>query len=245
VATECFCGCGAEVPFGRRRATNLVGGQTAEQLAVIRGALDGGAEPEHAAQLADLVSRGDALVEALREVVHGTRDRKDFDKGASRAWMKEALDVRERLAKDAIAQDYAGWNALEQSELIHTGKRAAAHILDVHDTGMTVNENPRVKVRLRVEPPGEEPFEVERKVLVSRVRIPRAGERVEVVYDPDDPERFTFRVGDLADDAAAAAATPADATIEALERLARLREQGVLTDQEFAEQKRRVLGADI
>jgi hypothetical protein len=190
VATECFCGCGADVPFGRRRAANLLGGQLSDQLAVLRGAADGGTDP----QLSALVARGEPIVDALQEIVHGTRDRKDFDKDASRAWTKEALEARERLAQDAIAGDYVGWDALEQSALIHTGKRAPALLLGVRDTGMTVNNDPRVEVHLRVEPPGEEPFEVSRKVLVSRLRVPRTGERVEVVYDPDDRDRFTFRV---------------------------------------------------
>ena len=210
-------------------------------LAVLRGALERGADPQHHAQLEDLVSRGGPIVEAIREVVHGTRDRKDFDKAASSAWSHEAIDVRHRLAKDVIKADYAGWDALEQSELLTTGRTAPALLLEVTDTGMTVNDNPRVEVRLRVEPPDGEPFEVSRKVLVSRVRVPRAGERVEVVYDPADHERFTFRIADLADDAVAAAQPGDDRTIESLERLARLREQGILSDAEFEEQKRRVL----
>lgn len=43
--------------------------------------------------------------------------------------------------------------------------------------------------------------------------------------------------------AAAPAAAGQDDPVEQLERLARLKQQGVLTDDEFAEQKRRLLGA--
>ena len=239
---ECFCGCGMDVPFGRRRVANMIGDKCAEHLAVVSGALERGTDPEHSAQLSDLASRGQPILDAVREVVHGTRDRRDFDKDASRAWMKEAIEVRERLAKAAIAEDYVGWDALEQSALVATGSRAPGVLTDVRDTGTTINENPRVEVRLRVEPPGEEPFELARKLMVSRVRVPRIGERVEVLYDPDDHERFTFRVADLTDDVVTAAQPAGDPTIEALERLARLREQGVLSPEEFDAEKRRVLG---
>ena len=200
MARECFCGCGREVPFGRRRAANALGAQYAKDVALFEGAVERRADPEHEAELSALAARGRVLRDTLRDIVHGTVDRKQFDKAAGRAWMDEAGDHRLRLAKAAISDDYAGWDALEQSELIQTGKRAPAVLVTVEDTGMTINNNPRVRVRLRVEPPGEEPFELERKVLVSRVKIPRAGERVEVAYDPEDPERFTFRVADLSDD---------------------------------------------
>ena len=229
MATECFCGCGVEVPFGRRRAANAVGAQFDEQLRVLRGALERGADP---GRLAELVAGGEALRESLRGIVHGTIDRNDYDKAASRAWMKRALDERGRLAEEVAGQDYAGWNTLEQSELVHAGSRAPGVVVEVKDTGTTVNNQPRVRLRLRVQPEGEPPFEVERKLLVSRLAIPRAGERVEVAYDPDDRDRFTFRVGDLAD---------APSRLDELAKLAELRSSGVLTEEEFEAEKRRIL----
>ena len=232
MATECFCGCGVEVPFGRRRAANALGAQFDEQLRVLRGALERGADP---GRLAELVARGEALRESLRGVVHGTIDRSDYDKPASRAWMKRALDERGRLAEEVAGQDYAGWNTLEQSELVHAGSRASGVVIEVKDTGTTVNNQPRVRLRLRVQPEGEPPFEVERKLLVSRLAIPRAGERVEVAYDPDDRDRFTFRIADLAD---------APSRLDELAKLADLRSSGVLTEAEFEAEKRRILAGE-
>jgi hypothetical protein len=230
MAKECFCGCGLEVPFGRRRAANAVGAQFDEQLRVLRGALEQGAE---------LVASGEALREGLRGVVHGTIDRDDYDKSASRAWMKRALEERRRLADEVAEQNYAGWNTLEQSELVHAGRRAPAVVIEVKDTGTTVNNQPRVRLRLRVQPEGEPPFEVERKLLVSRLAIPRVGERVEVAYDPDDRDRFTFRAADLADDVARA-----PSRIDELTKLAELRSSGVLTEAEFEAEKRRILAGE-
>jgi hypothetical protein len=237
MATECFCGCGLEVPFGRRRAANAVGAQFDEQLRVLRGALERGADPGRQQPLAELVAGGETLREGLRGVVHGTIDRADYDKSASRAWMKRALDERARLADEVAEQDYAGWNTLEQSELVHAGNRAPAVVIEVKDTGMTVNNQPRVRLRLRVEPEGEPPFEVERKLLVSRLAIPRAGERGEVAYDPDDRDRFTFRGADLA-------GAGAPSRLDELAKLAELRGSGVLTEDEFEAEKRRILASE-
>jgi hypothetical protein len=239
MASECFCGCGLEVPFGRRRAANAVGARFDEQLRVFRGALERGADPGRRQFVSELVVSGEALRESLRGVVHGTIDRKDYDKPASRAWMKRALEERRRLADEVAAQDYAGWNTLEQSELVHAGRRAPAVVIEVKDTGTTVNNQPRVRLRLRVEPEGEPSFEVERKLLVSRLAIPRVGERGEVAYDPDDRERFTFRVDDLADHVAGA-----PSRLEELAKLAELRSAGVLTGDEFEAEKRRILAGD-
>lgn len=239
MARECFCGCGLEVPFGRRRAANALGASFDEQLRVLRGALERGADPARQQPLAELVASGQALRDDLRGVVHGTIDRDDYDKSASRAWMKRALDERGRLADEVAGQDYAGWNTLEQSELVHAGSRAPGVVIEVKDTGTTVNNQPRVRLRLRVQPEGEPPFEVERKLLVSRLAIPRAGERVEVAYDPDDHDRFTFRVADLANDGAGE-----PSRLDELAKLAELRGSGVLTEDEFEAEKRRILAGE-
>jgi hypothetical protein len=68
------------------------------------------------------------------------------------------------------------------------GIEAAATILAVGDTGVTLNKNPYVKLRLRVEPIGMAAYEAEVKAMVSRVAIPRPGDGVRVKFDPDKPE---------------------------------------------------------
>ncbi len=240
MAKACFCGCGLDVPFGRRRVANELGETYDEHLAIFRGALERSVlQPAEESELRELVAAGGPLRDGLRDVVHGTLDRKDFDKSSGRAWLKRAIDVRGRMAEQLIAEDYAGWNAHEQAELVHAGSHAPAVVIAVDDTGMTVNNDPRVRVRLRVEPDGEPPFEVERKVLVSRVAIPRTGERVTVHYDPEDRSRFTFRNADLADGSAAGAPS----RLDDLAKLGELRAGGVLTEAEFESEKRRILSA--
>jgi hypothetical protein len=156
--------------------------------------------------------------------------------------------------------------------LVEHGSRGVGVVLSVEDTGMSVNDNPRVRMRFRVEPlDGSPPFEAEKKRVVSRVQIPRAGERYPVWYDPSDPEKWAYAtvddeqgrqslrqmfgaaaetftgVGDPMAAVAAAqaqAAAPAPAVPDAGERLRKLTElrtAGLLTDEEFEQKKAEIL----
>lgn len=194
MAKSCFCGCGMHVPFSRRRFANAAGERLERDLVLFRGALERSDQGAHAAELEELVVLGSPLRDALRGIVHGTVDRRQYDKAAARAWLKRAHEARTRLGREVAEADFAGWDAFRAAELVYAGRRASAVVLDVEDTGMTINSDPRVRLRLRVEPEGEAPFEVERKLVVSRLAIPRAGERLEVAYDPADPEKLTFRI---------------------------------------------------
>ena len=130
---------------------------------------------------------------------------------------------------------------------------------------MTVNDNPRVKMVFRVEPlDGGAPFDAEKTRTVSRVEIPRQGDRYPVWYDAEDPSG-TWAYATIADDsgresmrqmfgevaetfvgmnAPAAPAGPGGAqdTVEQLKTLADLHSQGLLTAEEFATQKAKLLG---
>ena len=77
-----------------------------------------------------------------------------------------------------------GQKARLAQQLVATGKRCQGEVLSVQDTGMTINDNPRVKITVRAEPPGETPFTIEKTATVSRVSIPRRGDRCTVFYDP-------------------------------------------------------------
>jgi hypothetical protein len=242
MAKECFCGCGREVPFGRNRIANMLGSRLAQDIELFQGSIDRAPDPEHDDELRRLVVTGAPLRDKLREVVHGTLDRKDYPKADGERWLDEANDHRKRIAMNAVDGDYAGMNGYKQAQLVHTGIRAPAVIVDVRDTGTTLNESPRVELTLRVEPPGEQPFELRHKMFVSRVKVPRVGERVMVFYDPEDRSRFTFQNADVVDDVAAAA--PAPAPVDAVEQIAKLAElhaSGALSDDEFTQAKQRLL----
>jgi len=149
-------------------------------------------------------------------------------------------------------------------ELMSGGTRAIGTIVQVTDTGMTINDNPRVTVRMRVAPlDGSPPVERTKTVTVSRVAIPRAGERFPVWFDRADPDKWMWgtdmqagapaeiremfalaRDGSGDGDGAAAdddGADGADGPVEELARLSRLWKDGALTDREFADAKARLL----
>jgi hypothetical protein len=147
-------------------------------------------------------------------------------------------------------------------ELMTRGKRCPGQVVSVEDTNITINDNPRVKITVQAEPPGEPSFTVVKTATVSRVAIPRAGDRCTVFYDPADREGkngITFdHVPGLTATPAAPTYTPAsgpdytlpfarpgeedDGPLEKIERLGELRDKGLITQAEFDDQKRRLLG---
>jgi hypothetical protein len=155
----------------------------------------------------------------------------------------------------------------QAAELFETGQKGAGTVISVQDTGMTVNDNPRVKMVFRVEPlDGSPAFDATKTTTVSRVEIPRQGDRYPVWYDAQDPGgtwayamiaddngRATMRqlFGDVAETfvgmnapaAPAAAQSGGQDTVEQLKTLADLHTQGLLTDEEFAAQKAKLLGS--
>ena len=154
--------------------------------------------------------------------------------------------------------------------LVQSGSVGVGTLTNVADTGITINDlDIRVKLTLRIDPlDGSPAFEGHKTTTVSRVQIPQMGARYPVFYDPADHETFAY-VDSVADDsgrqlilqkfgdafgpdasgvgvvgAAASAAAPADDPLDKLEKLGRLRDSGVLTPEEFEEQKSALLASD-
>ncbi len=204
------------------------------------------------------------------------------------------------------------------------GIPATATILSMEQTGMYVNEMPRVNFQLRVQPQNGEAFEIDKAATVPFIALGQlgVGKQIPVYLDPKNPEEveldwgsvaapFTFSLEDgrtiSVDNAAArqevlqilqangyatdgasdlrqnpavrqqvldvlrrhgypvdpvapaTAAAPASATaasapapappatpegdpVESLEKLAEMREKGLVTQDEFEAQKKRILG---
>jgi len=156
----------------------------------------------------------------------------------------------------------------QAAELFQTGQKAAGTVVSIQDTGMTVNDNPRVKMVFRIEPlDGSPAFDAEKTTTVPRLQIPRQGERYPVWYDAQDPTTWAFaeirddvgratlreQFGEVADTFVGMNAPPPPAgavpqsggqdTVEQLKTLADLHSQGLLTDEEFAQQKAKLLGS--
>jgi archaellin len=154
--------------------------------------------------------------------------------------------------------------AQKAQDLMATGSKGVGTVISVQDTGTTINDNPRVKIVFRVEPlDGSPALDLEKKATVSRVEIPRQGDRYPVWYDPQDTSTWAFATiaddsgrenirqmfGDAAESfvgmnapGAPVAAGGGQDTVETLKQLADLHSQGVLSDDEFAAQKAKLLG---
>ena len=89
--------------------------------------------------------------------------------------------------------------------LVRDGSRAPGEVTAVQDTGITINENPRVTITVRVDAPGQAPFDVRKTFTASRVEMPRRGDRCTVFYDPNDHSRTAITF----DQVPAGATTPA------------------------------------
>lgn len=150
------------------------------------------------------------------------------------------------------------------ARLLAEGRPAIATVTDVYDTGVTVNKNPRVRMTLHIVPEsGLAPFEGQKIAVVSRVDLPRRGQRYPAWYDPADPSTFMLvtKVDDSAppqvralyakataagppagaDGHTPAVAAPAD-PLDRLAKLNELRLAGALTEEEFATEKAKLLG---
>lgn len=137
-----------------------------------------------------------------------------------------------RRRKSALAQ-----------RLLAEGVNATGRITAVRDTGVTINNNPRIALELEVPGVGT----LEKTVTVSRLAIPREGDSVQVWYDRSDPKTFALGLPTGPAPRApaipaipATPATPGDLTAT-LERLAALHGTGALSDVEFEAAKARAL----
>ena len=149
------------------------------------------------------------------------------------------------------------------ADLMATGSRGVGTVVSVRDTGMTVNDNPRIEMVFRVEPlDGSPTMDLTKKTTVSRVEIPRQGDRYPVWYDPQDQDLWAYATiaddtgretvrqmfGEVADTfvgmgtPAAPAGTGGQDVAAQLTQLADLKNQGLLTDEEFEAQKAKLLG---
>ena len=191
-----------------------------------------------------------------------------------------------------------------QRKLSKVGIRAFAEVLAAEQSAISVtignpnlvdNTEVRWKLRLRVTPDTEPPFEANVTALLPQLTRPHPGMRLPVLYDPKDHGRIQLdhrpattantaidaitaarpdlagaqvmgmpmtdvirqaiadptafraemmRRGAQMEQQAMSAAQAAQSSdpIDRLERLAALKHRGLLTDDEFEQQKRRILG---
>lgn len=151
-----------------------------------------------------------------------------------------------------------------QNRLVNTGVPAMATIISARDSGTMVNNQPRLVLEVEITPEdGRPPYRFETKKVISHSALAavRPGATLPVSVDPGRPQRFAFidteqyaAIGGRAStgtdqllsilrSARMPTATASnDDRLGRLERLAALHASGVLSDDEFAAEKQRLLG---
>ncbi len=94
----------------------------------------------------------------------------------------------------AIVNKTAGLS--QAKELRATGVSAQAKILEIADSGWTINEDPVIWFVLEVYPEGQAPYQARTKIVISRVHVPQfqPGAVVSVRIDPKDPDRVSLDI---------------------------------------------------
>lgn len=130
------------------------------------------------------------------------------------------------------------------------GVRAVGVVLKVLEPWMNVvinNVYIKRKVRLRIErADGTPPYEGVLNGTFMLGEIPSPGDRMPLLVDPANPQRFEYNQGADFTQAAAVGSTASGATgreniADELEKLADLRNRGALTDSEFNAAKKKLL----
>ncbi|MFN3940100.1 MAG: hypothetical protein ACK4IY_05905, partial [Chitinophagales bacterium] len=82
--------------------------------------------------------------------------------------------------------------ALIALDILKEGEPATAVILKVWETGRTVEQNPRIGLKLEVYPPERIPFEVEIKQNVAKEELAKfkEGRTLKVKLDPKNPKNI-------------------------------------------------------
>ena len=90
----------------------------------------------------------------------------------------------------AMDQGQAALDGLQQQQwLAQNGLEATADVVTVQDTGATVNMNPVVLLQMKVTPVAGAPFDVTTQTMVSRIAVPRAGDKIKIKYNPANPQQ--------------------------------------------------------
>ncbi len=253
---DCFCGCDRSVKsLGHVARANKVGRKITEAAPIAVAIVE--RYPEFADdEMKKLAADGPMRIAQVRSYVHGEVSREQLDNDGINHWFEAFRHRYANVMKEAT-EGWSGINPMKLTQLLVMGERAQATVVSVRDTGMTINEDPRVEITLQFVPAGgTAPVQRKTKMIVSRVAVPQRGQKVDIAYDPKDPERLSFRHATLdptaelpvdvaggagAPDLAKAGADEPTDPVERLEKLAALHAAGALSAEEFADAKRQVL----
>jgi hypothetical protein len=121
---------------------------------------------------------------------------------------------------------------------IKNGITAEAEVLEVRDTGTTINDDPQIALLLEVRPSMAATFQTELKTLVSRLEVAnyRPGCKAVVLYDPTNPKRMVLQSFEPATSVASSAE-------DRLAELVRLKDRGLITPSEYERKREEIIKA--
>jgi len=85
----------------------------------------------------------------------------------------------------SMAKQYTGMDG-KRNILMQSGMGGTAEVLSIADTGALINYDPVVKMKLRVQPQFGASFDTEIETVVSKVAVPRQGDKVNIKYNPSN-----------------------------------------------------------
>lgn len=130
----------------------------------------------------------------------GKKDPKEALDDASKVLNKGLMGglTKAFMGKDFVDQANSAINMANQSldgaalaqKLAESGADGEAEVLSIQDTGATINMNPVVMLTLKVKPAEGEEFQTAGQMMVSRLAVPRPGDKVKVKYNPENLTQF-------------------------------------------------------
>jgi hypothetical protein len=94
---------------------------------------------------------------------------------------------------NAIEMGQSALDGVKQQQVVmQTGLDAAAEVVSVTDTGQTVNMNPVVVIQMKVTPSIGAAFDLTTQTMVSRIAVPRAGDKIKIKYNPANPQQIVI-----------------------------------------------------
>jgi hypothetical protein len=109
---------------------------------------------------------------------------KGLSGGLTKAFMGQGFVDKMNNAMD---KGQAALDGVQQQQwLAQNGADADAEVISVQDTGSSINMNPVVLLQLKVTPAAGAPFDTMAQSMVSRIAVPRKGDKVKIKYNPAD-----------------------------------------------------------
>lgn len=115
---------------------------------------------------------------------------KGFMGGLTKAFMgKDFVNT----ANSALGDAQNAIDGIQSGQMVaQTGLEATAEVTAIQDTGATINDNPMVMLSVKVTTMMGTQFDTTGRVMVSRLAIPRVGDKIKIKYNPVDPTQIAI-----------------------------------------------------